>query len=141
MAYFKYFPQLEILNRTKNETSSDETHIVTNLFKRVKIREDILGAVSAFEDYKIDPGERPDSIAEAYYGDPELDWVVLLSNNITNLENQWPLDPVAFKRYLDEKYPNQEELNAIAYYETREIRDDFNRLVFPGGLKVDESFL
>ena len=68
MAYFKYFPQLEILNRTKNETSSDETHIVTNLFKRVKIREDILGAVSAFEDYKIDPGERPDSIAEAYYG-------------------------------------------------------------------------
>ena len=43
MAYFKYFPQLEILNRTKNETSSDETHIVTNLFKRVKIREDILG--------------------------------------------------------------------------------------------------
>ena len=91
MAYFKYFPQLEILNRTKNETSSDETHIVTNLFKRVKIREDILGAVSAFEDYKIDPGERPDSIAEAYYGDPELDWVVLLSNNITNLENQWLL--------------------------------------------------
>ena len=48
------------------------------------------------------------------------------------------LDPVAFKRYLDEKYPNQEELNAIAYYETKEIRDDFNRLVFPGGLKVDE---
>lgn len=140
MAYFKYFPQLEILNRTKNETSSDETHIVTNLFKRVKIREDILGAVSAFEDYKIDPGERPDSIAEAYYGDPELDWVVLLSNNITNLENQWPLDPVAFKRYLDEKYPNQEELNAIAYYETKEIRDDFNRLVFPAGLKVDEAF-
>ena len=45
MAYFKYFPQLEILNRTKNETSSDETHIVTNLFKRVKIREDILGAL------------------------------------------------------------------------------------------------
>ena len=37
MAYFKYFPQLEILNRTKNETSSDETHIVTNLFKRVKL--------------------------------------------------------------------------------------------------------
>ena len=74
MAYFKYFPQLEILNRTKNETSSDETHIVTNLFKRVKIREDILGAVSAFEDYRIDPGERPDTIAETYYGDPELDW-------------------------------------------------------------------
>ena len=49
------------------------------------------------------------------------------------------LDPVAFKRYLDEKYPNQ-ELNAIAYYETREIRDDFNRLVFPGGLKVDREF-
>ena len=46
-------------------------------------------------------------------------------------------DPVAFKRYLDEKYPNQEELNTIAYYETKEIRDDFNRLVFPGGLKVD----
>ena len=91
MAYFKHFPQLEILNRTKNETSSDETHIVTNLFKRVKIREDILGAVSAFEDYRIDPGERPDSIAEKVYGDPELDWVVLLSNNITNLENQWLL--------------------------------------------------
>ena len=140
MAYFKYLPQLEILNRTKNETSSDETHIVTNLFKRVKIREDILGAVSAFEDYRIDPGERPDTIAEGYYGDPELDWVVLLSNNITNLENEWPLDPVAFKRYLDEKYPNQEELNAIAYYETKEIRDDFNRLVFPGGLRVDEAF-
>lgn len=140
MAYFSKFPQLEILNRTKNEVSSDETHIVTNLFKRVKIREDVLSSVTSFENYRIQANERPDSVAEKYYGDPGLDWLVLLANNITNVESSWPLPPVAFKQYLDEKYPDQTKLNQIHHYETKEIVDEFDRVVFPGGLMVDETF-
>ncbi len=31
-------------------------------------------------------------VAQELYDDPELDWVVLTSNNITNIRDQWPLE-------------------------------------------------
>ena len=91
MGYFNELPNLQILNRTKNKVSNDETLIIKNFFKRAKLREDIGSISSAFEVYMINGDERPEQIAEKYYGDPELDWTILLANNITNINNEWPL--------------------------------------------------
>jgi len=74
MSYFRELPNLQILNRTKNLVSNDETSIVKNFFRRAKLREDIGSVVSAFEYYIITQEERPDQVAEKIYGDSELDW-------------------------------------------------------------------
>lgn len=140
MSYFRELPNLQILNRTKNIVSNDETSIVKNFFRRAKLREDIGSVVSAFEYYIITQDERPDQVAENVYGDSELDWVVLICNNITNIQDQWPLNLDSFNKYMLDKYGSEDAYDDIHHYETISYLDSFGREVFPGGLIVDESF-
>jgi hypothetical protein len=140
MSYFKELPNLQVLNRTKNEISNDETLVVKNLFKRAKLREDIGSVASAFEYYLITEDERPEQIAEKIYGDPELDWVILTTNNIINLQDQWPLNLDSFNKYLLDKYGSEDAYDNIHHYETISILDSFGREVFPAGIIVDEAF-
>lgn len=140
MGYFKELPNIEVLNTTKNDVSNDETVIVKNIFKRAKVREDLLSVVAAFDYYSITGNERPDQIAERIYGDPELDWVVLTINNITNINDQWPLDVDSFNKYMIHKYGSESAYEEVHHYETIALQDSFNREVFPGGLIVDRPF-
>jgi hypothetical protein len=140
MGYFRELPNLEVLNRTKNDVSNDETVIIKNFFKRAKVREDLLSAVAAFDYYSITENERPEQIAEKIYGDSGLDWVILTVNNITNINDQWPLDVDSFNKYMIHKYGSEEAYSDIHHYETIALHDSFNRVVFPGELIVDESF-
>jgi hypothetical protein len=140
MGYFKELPNLQVVNRTKNQISSDEVVVIKNIFKRPKIREDFLSVVSAFEYYSILENERPEQIAEKIYGDPELDWVILIANNITNINDQWPMTLDSFNNYMLDKYGSEERFYQIRHYETLSVTDSFNREVFPGGLIVDQAF-
>jgi hypothetical protein len=140
MAYFRELPNLQVLNRTKNEVSNDETSIVKNFFKRAKLREDIGSVVSAFEYYMIEGDERPEQIAEKIYNDPELDWAILTINNIINVQDQWPLNLDSFNKYMLEKYGSEGAYDDVHHYETISYTDSFGREVFPGGLIVDQTF-
>jgi hypothetical protein len=140
MSYFRELPNIQFNNRTKNKVSNDEVIIIKNLFKRAKIREDFSQVATAFEYYSITEDERPDQIAEKFYGDSELDWVILLTNNIINLQDQWPLNLDSFYKYMIDKYGSEESFNDIHHYETISIYDGYNREVLPGGLKVDKAF-
>ena len=84
-SYFSYFPEIAYVSRTNDRSSSDEYIVVKNIFKRAKLRDDFYNVVTAFDDYMIISDERPDQVAEAVYGDPRYDWVVLITNNITNI--------------------------------------------------------
>jgi hypothetical protein len=140
MAYFRELPNLQVLNRTKNEVSNDETSIIKNFFKRAKLREDIGSVVSAFEYYMIEGDERPEQIAEKIYKDSELDWVILTINNIINVQDRWPLSLDSFNKYMVEKYGSEEAYDDIHHYETSSYTDSYGREVFPGGLIVDQTF-
>jgi len=140
MSYFRELPNLQILNRTKNLVSNDETSIVKNFFRRAKLREDIGSVVSAFEYYIITQEERPDQVAEKIYGDSELDWVILMCNNITNVQDEWPLNLDSFNKYMLDKYGSEDVFNDVHHYETISYLDSFGREIFPGALKVDETF-
>jgi hypothetical protein len=139
MSYFREFPNLKYIGNLSNITSSDGFVDAKNIFKRAKIREDIKNAITAFTFYQIEGSERPDQIAKKLYNDVELDWVILLTNNITNFNEQWPLDNDSFYKYLIDKYGSEENLSKIHHYETTEVRDEYNRLVVPGGLVVDDD--
>jgi hypothetical protein len=136
--YFRNIPNLEYINRDENTIS--EYSKTKNLFKRGKIRDDIFGNLSYFNKYIIVGDERPDNIAFKVYNDETLDWVVMLSNNILNLYDEWPLTQESFDSYLIEKYGSYEALNNTHHYETKEIKDSSGKIILKSGLVVDQNF-
>ena len=78
-------------------------------------------------------------MAQKLYGDSELDWVVLLSNNIINIRDEWPMSQYDLERYLDNKY-SQEQLSEVHHYETKEVKTDFGMLLLQKGLWVDANY-
>ena len=139
-SYFSYFPDIDYVSRTTDRSSSSETIRVKNIFKRPKLRDDFARVATAFSDYMIIGDERPDQTAEAVYGDPRYDWVVLTTNNIVNYHEQWPLNAVDFQNYILEKYGSESALTNIHHYNTELFMDQKARLVVPEGLKVDSNF-
>tara|TARA_B100000424_G_scaffold4882_1_gene3627 strand:+ start:3727 stop:4476 length:750 start_codon:yes stop_codon:yes gene_type:complete len=138
--YFSYLPEINYVSRSPDRNSNDEFIRVKNIFKRAKIREDMLSVVTAFDDYTIIGDGRPEQVAQKLYGDPRFDWVVLIANNITRIRDQWPLTENDFRNYLLDKYGSDKELEKIHHYETKGLQDDHGRLVVPPGLVVDSNF-
>ena len=85
----------------------------------------------------ISDGARPEMVAEDYYGDPDLDFIVIISAGITNITNQWPLSSQDLWQFVDEKYGASK--TEVHHYETLEVRDDKNRLILPAGQQVNAS--
>lgn len=139
-SYFRQVPDFEYVNRDPNSQISDYI-TVKNFFKRGKLREDIFQNISFFEKYSIKGNDRPDNVAYEVYKDSTLDWVILLSNNIMDVYNEWPLTQQAFDTYLFKKYDDYDTLyNGIHHYETREIKSSDGIIVLPEGLQVDSGY-
>tara|TARA_R100000742_G_C4277904_1_gene100173 strand:- start:22 stop:1488 length:1467 start_codon:yes stop_codon:yes gene_type:complete len=139
MAYFTELPNLSHISLLPDRSNNDERILVKNFFKRAKLREDVDQAVTAFDYYEITENTRPDSLAQSLYGDSGLDWVILITNNITNVRDQWPLSNYDLDNYISEKYTVQQAQD-IHHYETTEVVDEFGRTLLEGGLKVDNDF-
>jgi hypothetical protein len=103
-SYFRQVPNFEYVSRNSGEKYISEYIPVKNLFKRGKLREDIFGNLSFFEKYSIIGDERPDNVAYKFYDDETLDWVILLSNNILNIQTEWPMTQRTFDKVMLEKY-------------------------------------
>ena len=140
-SYFRQVPNFEYVNRTKGNTDISNYINVKNLFKRGKIRSDIFGNLSYFTKYKIIGDERPDNIAFKEYEDSSLDWVVLLSNNILNVQSEWPLPQTSLDEVLLDKYGNYDKLySGIHHYETIEIKNSKGGVILPGGLETPNKW-
>ena len=140
MAYFEELPDISYVSLLPKTGNNNERITVKNIFKRAKLRTDIDQAITGFEYYQIPENTRPDVVAQNIYGDPELDWVILIANNIMNVRDEWPLSNNDLYDYMLEKYGSVEKLNEINHWETTEIRDDFSRILLRSGLEVDKDF-
>ena len=109
--YFRNMPNFEYVNRTKDGQFISNYTQVKNFFKKGRMREDIFQDLTIFEKYNIKGDDRPDNVANEIYGDPTLDWVVLTSNNIVNIYNEWPLSQQVFEDYILDKYDTYEKLD------------------------------
>jgi len=138
MSYFRELPDLYYQSPLASRVSSREYVLVKNLFRRVKLRDDLQNNFTLFNKFEIREGERPDTVAEYLYSSSDLDWVVMLTAGIINVRDQWPLSNFDLYNYAENKYGD--DLNSIRFYETTEVKDSKGRLILPKGKIVDEDF-
>ena len=138
MGFFRELPNIDYQSVLSDRNSSYDYIKVKNLFRRIKIRDDIKQYFTIFDRITIKEGFRPDQVAEQAYDNADLDWVVLITAGIINVNNEWPLTSRELYEFALNKYGA--DLNATKHYETIEIRDANNRLILPKGKIVDSDF-
>lgn len=138
--YFRRLPDFEYVSRLPNAKISDYVP-VKNLFKKGKLREDIFQDLSVFTKYKIEGNDRPDNVAFKFYNNSNLDWLVLICNNIINIQTEWPLPQNDFDRFVLDKYGDYDTLyNGVHHYETVEIKNSQGVVIVPAGLQVESDY-
>ena len=119
--YFERFPRGQYIQPgTKNYK------LVTDLFRRVKIRDKITDEASLYSEYFVKSGERPEDIATKHFGSPQLHWVILIANKITDRYYEWPLTFQAFEEFVNEKYDNAEGIHHYERVQTSGPQDSID---------------
>ena len=137
--YFRKVPNFAYISRLPNAKIGDYI-LVKNLFKRGALESDILENLSFHTKYEIRGDDRPDNVAFDVYGNSNLDWLILLCNNIFNIPNEWPMLQNDFDHFLLDKYGSYENLNATHHYETQEIKNSKDIIVVPKGLECESDY-
>ena len=150
MGYFREIPDIEYQSPFNSRISDSSYVLAKNIFKKMKIRDDLQDVFTIFNKYVIREGQRPDTLAEALYGKSDLDWVILISAGIINVRDEWPMSDHELYEYVVNKYTTnrlesteleiQQAISAVHHYETTEVKDDQGRLILPKGKIVDSDF-
>ena len=109
MSYFSKFPVI-----TYDIKGDKIRKLLPDILRRVKLRASIKSGGMLFDKYDVKEGEKPEDVAFKWFGDPELHWVILMTNNVTDRYYDWPMNQAQFAEYLDAKYSNPD---AIHHYE------------------------
>ena len=137
--YFSIVPDFEYVSRLPDANISDYIN-VKNFFKRITLKQDVYQDLSFFTKYKIRGDDRPDNVAFKEYGRSDLDWIVLTSNNILNIQSEWPMPQFEFDKYLIEKYGTYDNLNNTHHHETTELKNNNNVIIVQKGLRVESNY-
>ena len=137
--YFKQVPDFEYVSLLPDARISDYIN-VKNLFRKGYLRNDIFQDLTFFTKYQVKGDDRPDNVAYSVYNNASLDWVILLSNNIINVQNEWPMPQANLERYLLDKYGSHEALYSTHHYETQEVKNSSGVTILKEGLTVDSDF-
>ena len=114
--YFANFPLI-----VYDSVGDGNFKIVTNLLKRVALRTKVRTNTLLYDTYDVKEGETPEMIADKLYDDPELHWVILFVNNITDRYHQWPMNFGQFNSFIADKYSN---IDAVHHYEVSQTSGD-----------------
>ena len=129
--YFGHFPLIPY-----DSVGDGDFKLVTNLLKRVAVRSKVKTNVLVFDTYDLKSGETPELIADKLYNDPELHWVVLMMNDITDRYHQWPLNENQFIAHINDKYSN---VDAVHHYEISQTSGDTTIKIDIGTDNTDHS--
>ena len=111
MSYFNSFPLM-----TYDAVGNGNYKLLPNIIKRVKLRSGLRSGSFLFDNYDVKDGENPEDVAFKWFGDAQLHWVILMTNNITDRYYQWPLTQPQFQEHLTDKYGVGNE-DAVHHYE------------------------
>ena len=111
MSFFNRFPLLVYDVKNNNNYK-----LLPDILRRVKLRSVIRSSSMIFDTYDVKDGERPEDVAFKWFGDAELHWVILMTNNVIDRYYDWPMNQVQFAEFLTDKYGAGSE-DAIHHYE------------------------
>ena len=107
--YFETFPKLLYdIDNTKN------FKLVTDIFRRIKVREQLKTNAALFSTYDVPSGEQPETTSYKHFGTTDYFWIILLLNDITDRYYGWPLSFQEFESFIKDKYDNPD---AVHHYE------------------------
>ena len=127
--YFVNFPLIPY-----DSVGNGQFKIVTNLLKRVAVRSKVKTNTALYDTYDVKEGESPEIIAHKLYDDPELHWVILLLNDITDKYHQWPKNQNQFLAYVNDKYS---DVDATHHYEISQVSGDTTIKIDIGTVNTD----
>lgn len=139
--FFSYLPDVFVRSSSYRNNNVDPYVLAKNIFRRIKIREDLDDIILGFSQYTIQNNERPDQIAYDVYGQMEYDWVILLTNNIINIYDEWPMTEHEMYNYMVRKYGTS-LVDSIHHWVTQEVKTPGpkGRIILKGGIQVPEDF-
>lgn len=147
MAYFDLIPNIEIEKRPLTFPFSESQYdLAKNFFKRSKLTQSSYNYNVFFNEYQLTDNDRIDYLAYKTYGRSDLDWVILLTNNIINPNFDLPIkDNLLYdavnKAYVDSPgNQSNEPADRIHHYETLQLKNSAGQIVLAEGLKVESSF-
>ena len=112
MSIFTYYPKIAYKVDDYNFLKAIDINVVTKL-------KDFLTqyrGISYQPDVVVD-GESPDFISYKFYEDPGYDWIIMLTNNVHSIYDDWPRNSEAFKEYITYKYGSlQNAMSTTKYY-------------------------
>jgi hypothetical protein len=89
---------------------------MTDFFRRVKADVNSILGSSAYYEYQLTDGETPEIVAHKLYGDSNLHWVILITNETLDPRFEWVQTQAALTAYVKDKY-GADKINAAHHYE------------------------
>ena len=132
--FFNIVPNIEYDEKPISYPFSESDFVVAkNFFRRYKINDDIFQYAVFFKKYTIKDGERPETLAEKFYGNQFYDWVILLTNNMVNAQYDWPRTNYEIYKMVEQEF--DDPYSEISHYEIKETIGHYQ-----AGLHVDKTF-
>jgi len=110
--YFNKFPEIYYDFKIGNE---QQLKLVKDITANVRIRTRVLSDLTLYDFYDMKEGETPEIVAQRFYGNAELHWVIMLVNNRYDYVEDFSMSAHQLEKNIDKKYGNQR--NAIHHYE------------------------
>ena len=99
---FKAYPTVpyEVKKNNKKE-------VMTDITKRFTLSILAQSDAVVFYDYYVKDSDTPDSVANKYYGDATMDWLLFVTNEMIDPLWDWPLTQRDLNVYVSNKYGNE----------------------------------
>lgn len=126
--YFKNFPRVEY-----DIEQTGVYQLITNPTVRFTLRQSLENKAAVYYTYSVKDGERPDVIADKYYQDASLDWILFLINDIIDPWFDWPLSQQDLIKYIRNRYGSVPAAQAQVH--------TYSKIVQPSQQRIDGTFI
>jgi len=126
--YFSYFP-----TTTHDLTNVGQEVELTNIIRRFKVKSSLLTDTRMYNNYEIQSGDRPDTVADKFYGDSNYAWLILLYNEIDDPIFGWPLFNIDFDNYIKGKYGSIPTAQGTVH--------EYRRILTPKTIRSDNTII
>lgn len=108
-----YFNTLPLITYSLDNKT---TQIVRDITIRTRIANYLKESAFLYDRYAVKDGEMPEHVASRFYKNPLLHWVVMITNDVIDPYNDWPISDYNFSVWANTNF-TEEELNSVHHHE------------------------